>query len=94
MRRIWLRAQEMAAAEDIEGQETAVFVIAVEEVVLLAPMGFHVGGVDIEGDARGRRLVGVEKQGDEQVGEFLEVWDHLVIAAVAGFPGLFQPVQR
>ena len=75
-------------------RQAAVFVIAVEEGVLLAPMGFHVGGVDIEGDARGRRLVGVEKQGDEQVGEFLEVGDHLVIAAVAGFPGLFQPVQR
>ena len=58
-----LGEQEMAAAEDIEGQETAVFVIAVEEGVLLAPMGFHVGGVDIEGDARGRRLMGVEKQG-------------------------------
>ena len=41
----------MAAAEDIEGQETAVFVIAVEEGVLLAPVGLHVGGVDIEGDA-------------------------------------------
>ena len=49
------------------------FVIAVEEGVLLAPMGFHVGGVDIEGDAHGRRLVGVGKQGDEQVGEFLDV---------------------
>ena len=60
----------MAAAEDVERQEAAVFVIAVEEGVLLAPMGLHVGGVDIEGDARGRRLVGVEKQGDEQVGEF------------------------
>ena len=89
-----LGEQEMAAAEDIEGQETAVFVIAVEEGVLLAPMVFHVGGVDIEGDARGRRLVGVEKQGDEQVGGFPEVGDHLVIAAVAGFTGLFQPVQR
>ena len=57
-----LGEQEMAAAEDIEGQETAVFVIAVEEGVLLAPMGFHVGGVDIEGDARaasgGRRETG------------------------------------
>ena len=38
-------------------QQTAVFVIAVEEGVLLAPVGFHVGGVDIEGDARGRPLV-------------------------------------
>ena len=46
-----LGEQEMAAAEDIEGQETAVFVIAVEEGVLLAPVGLHVGGVDIEGDA-------------------------------------------
>ena len=70
------------------------FVIAVEEGVLLAPMGFHVGGVDIEGDARGRRVVGVEEQRDEQVGEALEIGDHLVIAVVAGFPGLFQPVQR
>ena len=34
-----LGEQEMAAAEDIEGQETAVFVIAVEEGVLLAPVG-------------------------------------------------------
>ena len=75
-------------------RQAAVFVIAVEEGVLLAPVGLHVGGVDIEGDARGRRLVGVEKQGDEQLGEFLEVGDHLVIAAVAGFPGLFQPAQR
>ena len=54
----------MAAAEDIEGQEAAVFVIAVEEGVLLAPMGFHVGGVDIEGDgARGDVWWGVEKTG-------------------------------
>ena len=89
-----LGEQEMAAAEDIEGQEAAVFVLAVEEGVLLAPMGLHVGGVAIEDDARGWRLVGVEKQGDEQVGEFPEVGDHLVIAAVAGFPGLFQQVQR
>ena len=58
-----LGEQEMAAAEDIEGQETAVFVIAVEEGVLLAPVGLHVGGVDIEGDARGRRVAGVENRG-------------------------------
>ena len=32
-----LGEQEMAAAEDIEGQETAVFVIAVEEGVLWRP---------------------------------------------------------
>ena len=62
------------------------FVIAVEEGVLLAPVGLHVGGVDIEGDARGRRVAGVEEQRDEQVGEALEIGDHLVIAAVAGFP--------
>ena len=47
-----------------------------------------VGGVDIEGDARGRRLVGVEKQGDEQVGEFLEVGGDLMVPAIAGVPGV------
>ena len=89
-----LGEQEMAAAEDVEGQETAVFVVAVEEGVLLAPMGLHVGGVDIEGDARGRRLVGVEKQGDEQVGEFLEVCGDLMVPAIAGVPGVLDAVQR
>ena len=67
----------MAVAEDVERQEAAVFVVAVEEGVLLAPVGLHVGGVDIEGDACGRRPVGVEEQGDEQVGEFLEVGGYL-----------------
>ena len=75
-------------------RQTAVFVIAVEEGVLLAPMGFHVGGVDIEGDARGRRLVGVEKQGDEQVGEFPEVGDHLVDSGGCRFPRIVQSAQR
>ena len=92
-----LGEQDMAAAEDIERQEAAVFVIAVEEGVLLAPMGLHVGGVggvDIEGDARGRHLVGVEKQGDEQVGEFLEVGGDLMVPAIAGVPGVLDAVQR
>ena len=89
-----LGEQEMAAAEDVERQEAAVFVKAVEEGVLLAPMGLHVGGVDIEGDARGRCLVGVEKQGDEQVGEFLEVGGDLMVPAIAGVPGVLDAVQR
>ena len=89
-----LGEQEMAAAEDVERQEAAVFVIAVEEGVLLAPMGLHVGSIDIEGDARGRRLVGVENQGDEQVGEFLEVGGDLMVPAIAGVPGVLDAVQR
>ena len=68
-----LYEQEMAAAEDVERQEAAVFVIAVEEGVLLAPMGLHVGGVAIERDARGRRLVGVEKQVSNRLESFLRL---------------------
>ena len=90
-----LGEQEVAAAEDIERQEAAVLVIAVEEGVLLASVGLHVGGVDIEDEAcRRRRVAGVEKQGDEQVGEFLEIGGDPMVSALAGVPGVLDAVQR
>ena len=56
----------MPAAEHIERQITVVVVIAVEETLFLMPVQRVVGGVEVEGDLRRRRRMGVEKQIDKQ----------------------------
>src|SRR5580704_4296321 len=56
----------MPAAEHIERQITVVVVIAVEETLFLMPVQRVVGGVEVQGDLRRRRRMGVEKQVDKQ----------------------------
>ena len=58
--------QQMPAAEHVERQITVVVVIAVEETLFLMPVQRVVGGVEVEGDLRRRRRMGVEKQLDKQ----------------------------
>ena len=54
----------MPTAEHIERQIAVGVVIAVEKTFLLMPVQRVVGGVEIEGDLRWRRRVGIEKQLD------------------------------
>jgi hypothetical protein len=56
----------MPAAEHIERQIAVVVVIAGEETLLLMPVQRVVGGVEVKGDLRWRRRMGVEKQIDKQ----------------------------
>ena len=83
----------MMATENIKRQETTLLIIPVKETVFLMAMGFDVGGINIQDDLFGWGIMTVEKDVGEQVGEFLQVWHHLVIAGITGLPGMFQPVE-
>ena len=70
----------MPAAEHIERQIAVGVVITVEETLFLMPMQRIVGGVEIEGDLRWRRRMGVEKQLDKQPLDRRRVIADLVVA--------------
>ena len=77
----------MPAAEHIERQIAVIVVIAVEKTLLLMPVQRIVGGVEVEGDLRWRRRVGVEKQINKQPLDRRRVIADLVVA------GRFRPAQ-
>ena len=83
----------MPAAEHIERQITVVVVIAVEETLFLMPVQRVVGGVEVQGDLRRRRRMGVEKQVDKQSLDRRRVVADLVIAGRLQ-PAQFQPIER
>ena len=83
----------MPAAEHVERQIAVGVVIAVEETLFLMPVQRVVGGVEIEGDLRRRRRMGVEKQIDKQPLDRRRVIADLVIAGRLR-PAQFQPVER
>src|SRR5258708_6018036 len=82
----------MPAAEHIERQITVVVVIAVEETLFLMPVQRVVGGVEVQGDLRRRRRMGVEKQLDKQSLDRRRVVADLVIAGRLP-PAQFQPTE-
>jgi len=61
-----LGQQEMRAAIDIQRQEAAVFVVAVEKAANLMAVSFHVRGVEVQGDPLGRGAVALGEQVDVQ----------------------------
>ena len=88
-----LGQQQVMATENIKRQETSLLIVTVEEAVLLMSVCLYVSGVNIQGDFFGRGIMAVEKDIGEEIGQFLEVGGHLVIAGIASLPGLFQPVE-
>src|SRR5438105_14870196 len=70
----------MPAAEHIERQIAVAVVIAVEETLFLMPVQRVVGGVEVEGDLRRWRRMGLEKQLDKQLLDRRRVIADLVIA--------------
>ena len=91
--RAQLGGQQMPAAEHVERQIAVVVVIAVEETPFLMPVQRVVGGVEIEGDLRRRRRMGVEKQIDKQRFDRRRVIADLVVAGRL-LPAQFQPIER
>jgi hypothetical protein len=65
----------------------------VEETLLLVPVQWIVGGVEIEGDLRRRRRMGIEKQVGKQSLDRRSVIADLVVAGRLR-PAQFQPVER
>ena len=78
--------------EHIERQVAVIVVIAVEETLFLMPVQWVVGGVEVEGDLRRRRM-GIEKQVDKQGFDRRRVIADLMIADRLQ-PAQFQPVER
>jgi len=56
----------MTAAHDIQRQIAVAIVIAVEEPPFLVAVERVVGGIDVEDDLRGGRLVRLQEERDEQ----------------------------
>src|SRR5690242_21631302 len=83
----------MPATEHVKRQITVGVVIAVEETLLLMPVQWIVSGVEIEGDLRRRRRMGIEKQVDKQPLDRRRVTADLVVAGRLR-PAQFQPVER
>ena len=50
-------------------------------------MSFDIGGIYVQGDLFGGGVMTVEKDVGEQVGQFLQVWHHLMIAGITGLAG-------
>ena len=70
----------MPAAHDIERQIAVAIVIAVEEPPFLVPVQRVVGGIDIEDDLRGWRLMRLQEERDEQAFNGGRIMRDLVIA--------------
>ncbi len=64
-----VRAQQMIAAEDVQGEEAVVIVVAVEEAVDLVAMHGIVGGIEVEDQFLGRGLVGIDERLDQDGGD-------------------------
>jgi hypothetical protein len=71
----------MPPAEHVERQIAVAVIIAVEEAALLMPVQRVVGGVEVQGDLRRRRRMGVEKQVDKQSLDRRRVVADLVIGS-------------
>ncbi len=65
-----------------------------EEPAFLVAMQRIVGGVEVENDLLGRRLVRLEEKVDEQALDRRRVVADLVIAVIRAERGMFQPVER
>ena len=83
----------MPAAEDVQRQIAEAVVVTVEEPTLLMPVQGVVGGIEIENDPLGRRLVRLEEQGDEQTLDRRRVVADLMVAARRQ-RCVLEPVQR
>ena len=75
-----LGRQQMVAAEDVERQVAVAAIVAVEEPAFLGAVQRIVGGVQVEHDLLGWRLVRVEEQLDEQPLDRGRVVADLVVA--------------
>ena len=53
--------QQVAATEDIQGQEAIVVVVTVEETAFLIAVQRRVGGVEVQDQPAGRLVVGFDK---------------------------------
>ena len=88
-----LRRQQVATAEDVERQVTVATIVAVEKPPFLLAVQRVVGGVEIEDDLLGRRLVRLQKKRDEQIFDGDRIMGDLVIARRLR-PAQLQTVQR
>ena len=88
-----LGRQQVPAAEHVQRQIAVAVIVAVEEAALLVAVQRIVGGVEIEDDPLGRRLVRLEEQRDEQALDGSPIMPDLVITRGSGWR-MFEPVQR
>ena len=86
--------QQVIATEDVERQVAVAAIIAVEEAALLAAVQRVVGGVQVEHDLRGRHLVRIEEQLDEQPLDQARVVADLVVARRRPARRMLEPVER
>ena len=91
-----LGAEQVISAEDVQGQVAVVVVVAVKEPSRLLAVQGNVRGVEIQDDTRGRLLVGLQEQVEEQVPHRRTVHGDLLVAALPVCPdgGQLQPIQR
>jgi hypothetical protein len=88
-----LRRQQVATAEDVERQIAVATIVAVEEPPFLPAVHRIVGGVEIEDDLLGGRLVRLQEQRDEQPFDGNRVVGDLVVARRLR-PAQLETVQR
>ena len=88
-----LGREQVPAAEHVQRQIAVAVIVAVEEAALLVAVQRIIGGVEIEDDPLGRRLVRLEEQRDEQGLDGSPIMPDLMITRGAGWR-MLEPVQR
>ena len=87
-----LGRQQVPPAEHVERQVAVAVVVAVEEAAFLVAVQRVVGGIEVENDLLGRRLVRFEEEVDEQAFDRRAVVPDLVVARGLG-RRVLEPVQ-